>query len=236
MTLQAITDQLLTDLKPLCFGPPVTHVYSPLTYARKPYDQYLARFGGGPKEVVLVGMNPGPWGMSQTGIPFGNVQSVIDWLGIRAPVGTPDKMHPKRPVTGFDCPRREVSGTRVWDWAREISGTPERFFQRFFIANYCPLAFIEESGRNRTPNKLPLSERTPLLAACDQALLKTVECLSPRFVIGIGVFAEGRIKKVCQGSKRIVGRITHPSPANPRANRGWKAVIHSELEGIGIRL
>jgi single-strand selective monofunctional uracil DNA glycosylase len=244
MNLQTITDQLIESLAPLHFGPPVTHVYNPLIYARPAYDQYLARFGQSPKEVVLVGMNPGPWGMSQTGIPFGNVESVTDWLGIRTPVGKPHNMHPKRMVTGFDCPRREVSGKRVWGWARDIFGTPEQFFRRFFIANYCPLAFIEESGRNRTPNKLPISERAPLLIACDQALLKTIEYLSPRYIIGIGAFAADRIDKVCprsspgkkQDSDRILGRITHPSPANPLANRGWATIIHSELKEIGIQL
>jgi single-strand selective monofunctional uracil DNA glycosylase len=240
MNLHIITDQLISALDPLHFGPPVAYVYNPLEYARPAYDQYLTRFGRSPKEVVLLGMNPGPWGMSQTGIPFGNVESVTDWLGIRATVGTPRRMHPKRMVSGFDCPRQEVSGKRVWGWVRDIFGTPERFFRRFFIANYCPLAFMEESGRNLTPNRLPIAERTPLLAACDEALIKTIEYLSPRFVIGIGTFAADRIKKVCQkskkGSDRIVGRITHPSPANPHANRGWATVVHSELERIGIRL
>jgi single-strand selective monofunctional uracil DNA glycosylase len=149
-------------------------------------------------------------------------------------------MHPKRTVTGFDCPRGEVSGKRVWGWARDVFGTPKQFFKRFFIANYCPLAFIEESGRNRTPNKLPIAERAPLLAACDQALLKTIDVLSPRYVIGIGAFAADRIKKVCRESaphpNRIVGRITHPSPANPRANKGWATFINSEFEKIGVRL
>ena len=244
MNLQAITDQLINALAPLHFGPPVTHVYNPLVYARSAYDQYLSRFGQSPKEVVLVGMNPGPWGMSQTGIPFGNVESVTDWLKIQAPIGKPRKMHPKRMVTGFDCPRQEVSGRRVWGWAQDTFGTPEHFFRRFFIANYCPLAFIEKSGRNRTPNKLPVSERAPLLAACDQALLETIKTLSPRYVIGIGAFAADRIKKVCsqlnpgknRGSDRILGRITHPSPANPLANRGWAKMIHSELKEIGIQI
>ncbi len=234
MDHQTITDQLVKALAPLQFGPPVAYVYNPLTYARLSYDQYLSRFGQPPKEVVLVGMNPGPWGMVQTGIPFGNVASVTNWLGIRAPIATPEKMHPKRPVTGFECVRQEVSGQRVWGWAQESFGTPSRFFKRFFVANYCPLAFIEPSGRNRTPDKLPQAERFPLLTACDKALLATVEFLKPRYVIGIGTFAADRVKKVCQGSNRIVGRITHPSPANPRANRGWAARATSELAAIGV--
>jgi single-strand selective monofunctional uracil DNA glycosylase len=236
MNHQIITDQLIKSLAPLRFGPPVTHVYNPLVYARPAYDQYLARYGQPPKEIVLVGMNPGPWGMVQTGIPFGDVQSVRGWLGIKASIGEPPSMHPKRPVTGFDCPRREISGQRVWGWAREIFGTPERFFKRFLITNYCPLAFIEKTGRNRTPDKLPARERTPILAACDHALLKTVESLSPRHVIAIGAFTAERVNKVCQGLNIATGRITHPSPANPLANRGWSTRITAELNQIGVSL
>lgn len=236
MNHQTITDQLIKALAPLRFGPPVTHVYNPLIYARPAYGQYLARYGQPSKEIVLVGMNPGPWGMVQTGIPFGDVKSVSEWLGINASIGKPLKMHPKRPIMGFGCPRREASGRRVWGWARDVFGTPERFFKRFFIANYCPLAFIEATGRNRTPDKLRVSERNPLLTACDQALLQTIEHLSPRYVVGIGAFAAERINKVCRDMKITTGRITHPSPANPLANRGWSMRIEVELNEIGISL
>ena len=71
------------------FGEPVTRVYNPLHYARRSHELYLRRFGGGSKEVVLVGMNPGPFGMAQTGVPFGDVSMVRDWMGIEAPVDRP---------------------------------------------------------------------------------------------------------------------------------------------------
>ena len=139
-------------------------VYNPLEYARAPHELYLSRYGGGPKEVLLLGMNPGPFGMAQTGVPFGDVTMVRDWLGIVAAVAKPLDEHPKRPVLGFDCHRSEVSGTRLWGWARDRFGTPERFFQRFFVANYCPLAFMESSGANRTPDKLPAAEQQALFS------------------------------------------------------------------------
>jgi single-strand selective monofunctional uracil DNA glycosylase len=150
MGLNQITDQLTKDMRQLQFGPPVTHVYNPFEYARKPYKLYLKRFASPPKKVVLLGMNPGPWGMAQTGVPFGEVQAVKHWMGIEAKVAVPDNMHPKRPVMGFDCARSEISGKRLWGWAQKKFKTPERFFSRFFVANYCPLQFIEASGRNRT--------------------------------------------------------------------------------------
>jgi single-strand selective monofunctional uracil DNA glycosylase len=236
MILQAITDALVKDLDALSFGPPVTHVYNPLVYAREPYELYLARFGATPKEVVLLGMNPGPFGMAQTGVPFGEVRAVRDWLGIQAPVGKPAREHPKRPVQGFSCPHSEVSGLRLWGWAKGRFGTPERFFRRFFVANYCPLLFVEDSGRNRTPDKLPISEREPLLAACDEALRRTVEILRPRHVVGIGRFAADRARLALAGIDVTLGAIPHPSPASPAANRGWEKLAEDALVRQGISL
>ncbi len=236
MDLHAIHQALIEALRPLRFGPPVTHVYNPLTYARKPYAQYLKHYARRPKEVVLLGMNPGPWGMAQTGIPFGEVHLVREWLGIEAPVGHPEQEHPKRPVEGFACRRSEVSGKRLWGWARKRFQTPERFFERFFVLNYCPLLFIEESGRNRTPDKLRVEERRPLLKICDEALYKSVQWLKPESVIAIGGFAEKRAMEALSGLPVTIGRISHPSPANPKANRGWEKLIEGELRTLGISL
>lgn len=234
--LVEIARDLREGLRGLEFGPPVTHVYNPLEYAWAPASQYLERYGGGPKEVVLVGMNPGPWGMAQNGVPFGEIDAVRGWLGIDAPIGRPEHEHPKRPVMGWSCHRHEVSGERLWGWARETFGSPERFFERFFIANYCPLSFMEESGRNRTPDKLPAAEREPLFAVCDRALRRTIEQLGPRVVVGVGRFAEERARQALDGLELEVGRILHPSPASPAANRGWSAAAGSQLEGLGIPL
>jgi len=236
MTLESITRQLLEDVAPLTFNTPVTHVYNPLEYARAPHADYLKKYGAAPREVVLVGMNPGPYGMAQTGVPFGEIVMAAGWLDIKGEVGQPDIVHPKRPVQGFDCRRSEVSGKRLWGWARKKWETPERFFRRFFVANYCPLVFMEESGRNRTPNNLPAAERKPLFQACDRALRQIVKHFSPRVVVGIGKFAEDRSKAALSGLDVTVGRITHPSPANPKANKGWEAHIEAELAELGIDL
>jgi single-strand selective monofunctional uracil DNA glycosylase len=65
----------------LRFAPPVTHVYNPLTYA---WQRARGISGGASaaraKEVVFLGMNPGPFGMAQTGVPFGEVAAVRDWM------------------------------------------------------------------------------------------------------------------------------------------------------------
>ncbi len=233
MNLKQITDNLARDLDRLCFASPVTHVYNPLRYARRPYDRYLRTYGRRPKRVVLVGMNPGPWGMAQTGVPFGEIDYVRNWMGICDPVDKPVREHPKRPVDGFNCRRSEVSGRRLWGWAAETFGTPQAFFKHFFVANYCPLMFMETQGRNRTPDKLSVADRRPLLAVCDEALRQTLLYFQPEFAIGIGAFAARRVAAVAD-DHFFAGQITHPSPANPRANRGWRAVITNELRQMGV--
>jgi len=234
MDLFRITDAQVKGLKSLKFGLPITHVYNPLQYAREAYETYLRKYGIKPKEVILVGMNPGPWGMAQTGVPFGEINVVRDWLRIDVPVGKPVKTHPKRPVDGLHCKRSEVSGKRLWGWAQKRFVTPDRFFSRFFVANYCPLMFMEEEGRNRTPDRIRPSERMALLSICDKALRDTVHYLEPRYVVGIGNFTASRVSEVLADLGLIVGRITHPSPANPRANKGWETLMEKELTELGI--
>ena len=235
MDLVRTSRALCRAVDALEFGPPVTHVYNPLRYGRAAFEQYLARFGSATGRVVLLGMNPGPFGMVQSGVPFGEVGMVRSFLGIDAPVGRPRSEHPKRPVTGHACTRSEVSGARLWGWARQRYGTPEAFFARFFIMNYCPLAFLEESGKNRTPDQLPKAEREPLFAACDRALVRSVEALAPRMVVGIGKFAHDRARLVL-GDSVPVGTILHPSPRSPRANQGWSAQAEADFAALGIEL
>lgn len=220
----------------LRFRPPVALVYNPLQYAWEPHRRYLERYGQAPRPILLLGMNPGPFGMAQTGVPFGDVGSVRDWLGIDAPVGQPADQHPKRPVLGFGCPRTEVSGQRLWGWARQRFGSPEAFFAQAFVANYCPLVFMTETGRNLTPDKLSAAERRPLFAACDQALRQTVQALQPEVVVGIGGFAEQRARVALADGGLRIGRVLHPSPASPAANRGWAGQAERELSALGLRL
>jgi single-strand selective monofunctional uracil DNA glycosylase len=236
MDLARISRTLSERVEQLRFAPPVCCTYNPLAYAREPHERYLARYGAAPRDVLLLGMNPGPFGMVQTGVPFGDIEMVRDWLGIVGEVTRPEAEHPKRPVLGFECARREISGSRLWGWARDRCGTPESFFERFFVANYCPLAFVEDSGRNRTPDKLAASERQSLFAACDDALRQVVSYLHPRFVLGIGGFAERRARIALADEDCVIGTILHPSPANPSANQGWSKIVERQLADLGIPL
>ncbi len=234
-----ISRQLVEQLRGVQFDPPISHVYQPLEYAAEPYREYLRRFGSAtPRQVLMVGMNPGPWGMAQVGVPFGAVSMVRDWMGIDGDIGQPDQVHPKRPVDGFDCEREEVSGSRLWGWAKQRFTTPEAFFDRFMVYNYCPLLILEEGGKNRTPPRLRKAERQQVLPACDRALRAMIDYYQPQFVVGVGNWAEKRIRAALRDHSldATIGRVLHPSPASPKANRGWAPQADAELEALGIEL
>lgn len=232
--LERITDTLVSEVADLTFGPPVAFTYNPLVYAREPWRLYCNRFGRSPKRVLLVGLNPGPFGMAQVGVPFGEIAAVRDWMGIQAPVGRPKVEHPARPVLGFSCPRSEISGKRLWGWAMNGWESADDFFNTFFVTNYCPLVFMEASGRNLTPDKLPSVQRGRLFGACDKAIQDTVKHFAPEFVMGMGTVTTTRLRESLDGVDVTIGQIPHPSPANPAANRGWDALMDRAMAGIGI--
>ncbi len=232
--LVTIAAELSAAVDRLRFGAPVQVVYNPLDYAWRAHEEYLRRFAAAPKRVVFLGMNPGPWGMVQTGIPFGEVEMVRGWLGIRAAVGAPSRLHPRRPVLGWSCTRREPSGRRLWGLIREKFGTPQVFFKDHFVANYCPLAFFDEAGTNLTPDRLRGDDRRALERVCDDHLRRLVLALRPQWAIGVGGYAGARLKAACAGTAVNVGSILHPSPASPAANRGWAEAATTRLRDLGI--
>lgn len=213
------------------FGPPVAYVYRPLEYAWPVARAYFERYGRPPKDVLFLGMNPGPFGMGQTGVPFGEVTSVRDWLKLDGLIVPPKRFHEKRPVLGFDCPRSEVSGQRLWGAFAKRHKTADEFFSRAFVLNYCPLLFVSETGSNITPDKLAKAERTKLEAACDEALADAVRILRPKHIVGIGQYASKRAALV---TGRSVVTMPHPSPASPAANRNWAESARAALSKAGL--
>lgn len=218
----------------LKFAPPVTHVYNPLDYAWAAHELYLRRYANGRKRVIFLGMNPGPFGMAQTGVPFGQIAAVRDWLRIHAEIDRPRKENPKRPVLGFDCHRSEISGERLWGLFQQRFGIADEFFREHMVVNYCPLAFVEKTGRNRTPDKLPPRERERLFAACDEHLREVVRVLQPEWIIGIGDFATKRAAAMSAGSPPRIGQILHPSPACPASNNNWAGKVTAQLRVLGV--
>ncbi len=214
------------------FAAPVACVYNPLDYARAPHEAYLACARPRPSALFL-GMNPGPFGMAQTGVPFGEVAAVRGFLAIDAGVKRPAQEHPKRPIEGLACARSEVSGRRFWGLMAAEFGTRDAFFRRGFVWNWCPLAFMAESGANITPDKLARAAQEPLEAACDRALRSVVAALAPSMVIGVGAFASACAARALGADAPPIATVLHPSPASPAANRGWDAAARKSLRACG---
>ena len=209
-------------------------VYNTLSYAFEPYKIYIEKFGLNKKRALFMGMNPGPWGMAQTGVPFGEINIVRDWLKINASINKPEHEHDKYKITGFNCKRSEISGKRLWGLFKEIFIEPENFFENYFVINYCPLLFIKD-GRNFTPDKLKSAERTELYKFCDEYLLECVKFFEPEFIVGVGNFAEARARTALQdfNSVKII-KILHPSPASPMSNKNWPEIALSTLQDAGV--
>lgn len=221
----------------------VTHIYNPLDYAWAAHREYLNRYARTRKQALFVGINPGPWGMAQSGIPFGNVPSVRDWLGIEADIKAPANTHPKRPVLGFACHRQEVSGKRLWQFFQQRYTTADNFFAHHFVINYCPLLFLQAhaSGiKNITPDQLPATATANLYAHCDAFLNNACDALQPDYLIGIGQFAKQRLEKIAaerneNSSRGIkVAHILHPSPASPAANKHFHSTATRQLDELNI--
>ena len=248
--LESAAQRLSGRCAALRFGAPVAFTYNPLDYAWEAHRAFLRRARPRPT-VLFVGMNPGPFGMAQTGVPFGEVAAVREFLGITeraVRIGAPARMHPKRPVEGLACTRSEVSGARVWAWAAARFGDADAFFRHAFVWNWCPLAFMAESGANLTPDRLPRAGRAAaatmrgLESACDEALGAAILALEPAHVVGFGAFARDRAEAVLAQLRAAepnralppVHQVLHPSPASPAANRGWAPQVDAQLSKAGI--
>ena len=231
------TKKLSAAVNRLDFSSQVDWIYNPLQYAWAAHSQYINRYLKSSCDVLFLGMNPGPWGMAQTGVPFGEIRAVSQWLKIDAPIGRPECEHPKRPVQGLACTRSEISGKRLWGLFQERFIDPDAFFESHFVTNYCPLVFMESTARNLTPDKLPLVLKKPLEVVCDRFLCEMLEAVRPRWLVGIGAWAEQCGRRVVDGRglKQIkVGRLLHPSPASPAANRNWALTATQQMQAMGI--
>jgi single-strand selective monofunctional uracil DNA glycosylase len=233
----SLADALCTTLAPLAASPPppAMYAYNVHEYAREPYERYVRAYGGRVGlRALFLGMNPGPFGQAQTGVPFGDVPSVRDWLRVEGRVGTPAVVCPQRPVRGFACARREVSGQRLWGWAAARTGDdPHVFFRNAFVQNYCPVAWVNATGANLVPAALPKEYRTQVLAACDDHLRRLLALLQPHVVVGVGSFATARLRACAPSGTRVVA-MPHPSPASPSANRGWAEQADAAMRAGGI--
>ncbi|MEB3298809.1 MAG: single-stranded DNA-binding protein [Candidatus Sericytochromatia bacterium] len=221
------------------------HIYRPQAYAEAPLAAWLEQYGRpGPRRALFLGMNPGPWGMGQTGIPFGDPEIVRSWMGLTGPVHNPKGARPDRPVLGLHSKRRESSGQSLYGWAMERFGTAESFFRWVFVVNYCPLLFFDENGKNVIPTDfrkggLGLREMT---AWCDAALQAWIAMMEPTWVVGIGGYATARLTAALEAlpaaGKRHpkLASIIHPSPQTRGhwGRTGWSAYVEKQMADSGL--
>ena len=213
----------------------VDAVYNPLAYAWEPHRAYLELASGGGAKTLLLGMNPGPHGMGQMGIPFAATSVVRDLLKItNLDVGQPRTPHPKRPISGLDWPKEEVSGTRLWGLLANEYGSAESIFKSVFLLNHCPLMlFSGERATNITPDRITGPTTKALLERCDEHLREVVDIMQIERVIGVGKYSEKRALNALSGIDISVTTCWHPSPASPLANRNkgedWKKNVRNVL-------
>ena len=213
----------------------VDTVYNPLAYAWEPHRSYLELASGEGAKTLLLGMNPGPHGMGQMGIPFAATSVVRDLLKItNLDVGQPRTPHPKRPISGLDWPKEEVSGTRLWGLLANEYGSAESIFKSVFLLNHCPLMlFSGERATNITPDKITGPTTKALLERCDEHLREVVDIMQIERVIGVGRYSEKRALNALSGIDISVTTCWHPSPASPLANRNkgedWKKNVRNVL-------
>ncbi len=226
----------------ITFGEKVSWSYNPLRYAWPVHRAYLRSFGRGKKRSVFLGMNPGPWGMGQTGIPFGDPVIAGDWMGLRGlEIQRPANQREQRPVKGWDSEREEGSGQRLFGYLRSRFGSLEKFFRDHFVLNYFPLVLFGPEARNVTPSKLLKADRTKVFEACDPYLREMVSYYEPEVLVGVGKFALRRLRAVFgedgDHPYRIVD-IPHPSPASPIATRDggdyWRGLVEETLTEVDV--
>ncbi|KAL2712687.1 single-strand selective monofunctional uracil DNA glycosylase [Vespula squamosa] len=252
--LLLIEQELCQKLQTISFPSSVAYIYNPIIYAFEVHAMYVQTYCNEPKKILFLGMNPGPWGMSQTGVPFGEISMVRDWLKLHGFIGKPSREQPDRKVTGFDCKRSEISGKRLWGLFKEMCGSPQNLFKHSYVHNYCPIALMDRKGRNITPAELKAifilffhyfyilikyflqgEEQKLIYELCDQALSKIIQLLDIKIIVGIGRFAEKRAQIVVSADNLSVQVlwITHPSP-RAVGNQNWDQKTKQRLHDLGL--
>lgn len=70
--------------------------------------------------------------------------------------------------------------------------------------------------------------------------MSVLKLLRPGMVLGVGCYARDRATAVLRAPTMegspvpVVACLTHPSPASPKANRGWRDLALAELRAWGV--
>eukprot|EP01023_Acetabularia_acetabulum_P031317 TRINITY_DN29446_c0_g1_i1.p1 TRINITY_DN29446_c0_g1~~TRINITY_DN29446_c0_g1_i1.p1 ORF type:complete len:252 (+),score=22.23 TRINITY_DN29446_c0_g1_i1:130-885(+) len=214
----------------------INTIYNPLEYAWEPYENYLRKYCGDYKKTIFVGMNPGYFGMVQTGIPFGDLNMVCNFLHLQK-FQVPVKQHNIRKIVGYEIKRSEVSGQRFWGLIQTKFGHPDKFFNEDsnFVVNLCPLAFLSETGKNVTPEEISIQEKDKIIVVCMAYFKQIVKFLQIQNIVCIGNFVCKEVKKsLTQDGYYNIVYMQHPSPRVQPQELQWRDVVTKQLEDAGV--
>ncbi|XP_054745917.1 single-strand selective monofunctional uracil DNA glycosylase [Anastrepha obliqua] len=213
--------QLNNTLQDIVRPVSITHVYNPVEYASGLHCAYLQKFLDGPKRVMFVGMNPGPNGMGQTGVPFGNILTVRNEMSLSGSVQQPPSVHVKRPVRGFECSIEEPSGVRIWSLFKKLAGgSLNTFGRQCFVHNFCPLIFYDNAGRNITPSELKGDYKEKIGKECLDVLDLELDLVKPEILVAVGLYMYGMVSRSRHAKDLKIYKLPHPSPRSLN-NQNW---------------
>lgn len=243
--LIAITAELRDKLDRLP-EPAGVEVYNPLSYAWQLHQRYLRRFvtqgpqteppfevgGMGPsvstqqRRVLFIGMNPGPFGMMQTGCPFGDKVSARQLGGLP---GVPlSDRHTEsldlsklttlkaRRTQGFGIKQRETSGQRFWEGMTELWPLTSIGRARVTAGGAPIVLFDEEPDRRAAMSTDPIE-----VMLCDCFVMNYSPLCFIDSATGKNVIPE----KLSAEYQRIMGEICDPYLASVILDMGIELVF-----------
>ncbi|XP_073819638.1 uncharacterized protein isoform X2 [Musca autumnalis] len=187
-------------------------IYNPLDYdAAKIHKDYLKRYLKGPKRVLFVTMNPASHGELQTGIPFGHMPTIREYMKLKSTIIDSPVPHPSED----EEQERENNSIYFWQMIREIFYSQNfflsKFFQQRFVHSFCPLAFIDGEKQFVTLENLPdKTYRKEVTKACVHILEKQLKLLQPDMVIVMGGYVHGNMQRSKYCKTKLLPQIPNP--------------------------
>jgi len=206
-------------------------VWNPALYALDIYQEYLTKFPPEPGAILALGLNPGPYGMAQTGIPFTDCRTASGALGMEMtiPGKAPDDLISRlKKANGKWRGTYERSSLGMYRFLILAWGDIKTAYRNWFVGNPCPLLFLDPERWNVTPADPRLRRMKEVGELRQRAVIGFSEILNPR---GIVCFGKDVAKAVGEVAIRQVGpdRVVfyeHPARAVPEK---WAAGLLQEL-------
>ncbi len=241
------------DLAPALRRATGWRIWNPGLYGETWHARFRRLYRPGQHPLVVFGLNPGPYGMAQTGIPFTDIRRLVSALPDLAAElrGRGERVEPPglappglRPYLSRSF---ESSAVRVYRFLKKGWGGAERGWTEVVVANPCTLLFIDPAeGKNRTPADLARAARLrgsgrdqvrELVESFGRIRIRcaveSIEALSPRGAILLGKDVQAALGPAL---RRILGEARvipweHPARAVPES---WASGLLSALRRRGL--